>query len=128
MNAETTHHATVADPRPFVVPPLGGGPPPEGGTTNGHPPATLNKGRLAFLANQRQELLEPASALLELTTMLARDAVEKGHQEFLRDQQKACASAERLLALIQQLLDPVALAADQDHFSRARHDVRTPLT
>lgn len=83
----------------------------------------------AWLANKKQELLAPANAILELNEILVKDARERGQDGFVRDLEQIRASAQRLLALAHQLLDPANIpAADTDFTQRIRHDLRTPLT
>jgi len=92
------------------------------------PVALEAKTRHVWLANQRQELLTPASALFELSRMLLRDAAERGHEGFLADQRQVCAAAQRLHAMIQEVLDPEKAPGDEAELARrVRHDLRTPL-
>jgi class 3 adenylate cyclase len=91
------------------------------------PPPEPDRARQAWLANKRQELLAPASALLDLSEMLFRDAQERGHESFLRDQCQVRDSARRLLAMIAEVLAPGS-PAEGDLARRVRHDLRTPLT
>jgi len=82
-----------------------------------------------WLIKQRQDLIAPATALLELSTMLLKDAQDRGEEEFLRDQQQICGSSQQLVTMIENVLDPRTLAAgDEELAHRVRHDLRTPLT
>jgi adenylate cyclase len=91
-------------------------------------PACEDRARLAWLAGKRQELLGPASALLDLSDVLLRDAEERGLEPFIVDQRKVRNSAGRLIALIDDVLAPDNLsAAKTDLDRRIRHDLRTPL-
>jgi len=93
------------------------------------PSSSETKARRVWIANQRQELLTPASALFDLSNMLLRDAIDRGHEGFLRDQRRVCGAAERLLAMIREMLDPETVPADEAELARrVRHDLRTPLT
>jgi class 3 adenylate cyclase len=92
------------------------------------PASTADRARLLWLTNKRQELLAPAAALLELSEMLLRDAAERGHEGFLADQRRVRAAAARLLAMINEFLDPAGLPASAEELGRrVRHDLRTPL-
>jgi CheY-like chemotaxis protein len=87
-----------------------------------------DRARAAWMAHQRQELLAPATALLELSEMLLKDASERGHERFLRDQEQIHRSATRLREMLHEVLDPANLAHGQDALARrVRHDLRTPL-
>jgi CheY-like chemotaxis protein len=87
------------------------------------------RSRQAWLAAKRQELLTPASALLELSQMLLSDASDCAPPEFLRDQQRVHAAASRLLTMIDEVLDPLNVADVAGELPRRiRHDLRTPLT
>jgi CheY-like chemotaxis protein len=92
------------------------------------PEPDADRTRQVWVANQRLELLTPVNALLDLSAMLVRDASERGHETFLRDQEQIHASAQRLLALIDVALDPATTPSADDLAHRLRHDLRTPLT
>jgi hypothetical protein len=87
-----------------------------------------DRARAAWMAHQRQELLAPATALLELSEMLKKDAAERGHERFLSDQEQIHRSATRLREMLHEVLDPANLAHGHDALARrVRHDLRTPL-
>jgi CheY-like chemotaxis protein len=95
----------------------------------GLPALAEGRGRQAWLANKRQELLAPAGALLELSEMVLADASElPAHPELLRDQQQVHSAASRLLAMIDELLGPLDASSADDLPARVRHDLRGPLT
>jgi CheY-like chemotaxis protein len=88
-----------------------------------------DRGRHAWLASKREELLAPAGALLDLSAMVLSDASDCGHAELLHDLQQVHAAASNLLAMIHEILDPAASAVDETELAqRIRHDLRTPLT
>jgi class 3 adenylate cyclase/CheY-like chemotaxis protein len=89
------------------------------------PPSRLT--RTAWLADLRQELLAPVNAALHLARMLLKDARERGPHDFAADLEKVHASGQRLLALVQGLLDPACHAGNGDLGKKVRHDLRTPL-
>lgn len=93
------------------------------------PSETESRSRLAWLANKRQELLAPVGALLELSEMLSRDAAERDHHEFLRDQQQVHAAASYLLKVLHDVLDPLnTTVAEEEQTRRIGHDMRSRLT
>ena len=94
--------------------------------------ATLSETRRArtvWLANKRQELHTPVSALLELGDMLLHDAAARGNTALVQDLEKINASTRRLQKMVQEALDP-ARAGDlpEDLGRHVRHELRTPLT
>jgi class 3 adenylate cyclase len=104
----------------------------------GHPPARparlaqptelLRGARSAWLANTRQELRAPVTALLDVAGQLAEDARERGQEDFLADLEKVHASARALQAQVNELLDPDQPEREGvDWSKRIRHDLRTPL-
>jgi class 3 adenylate cyclase len=84
--------------------------------------------RKARLAQKREQLLAPASALRELGKMLLKDARDRGQEEFQTDMQQIHALAERLVETIGGLLDPNEGEAEEGFEKRLRHDLRTPPT
>src|SRR6516165_7891968 len=73
------------------------------------PQAEHVRTRDVWLIKQRQDLIAPATALLELSTMLLQDAQDRGEEEFLRDQQQICGSSQQLVTMIENVLDPRTL-------------------
>jgi class 3 adenylate cyclase len=91
--------------------------------------AERDRARSAWLANKKQELVVPVTAILELSDMLLKDGRERGHDAFVADLDQIQASGKHLLAMMCQVLDPANLAGvDGDLARRIRHDLRTPLT
>jgi class 3 adenylate cyclase len=85
--------------------------------------------RSRWLANKRQELLAPATAILDLCEMLVRDARDRGQESLLKDLEQVNAAALRFLSMVKELLDPVKPEPAGDEFNRhIRHDLRSPLT
>ncbi len=81
-----------------------------------------------WLARMKQDLLGPASAILELSADLLKDAADQGRESFRADVDKIHRSASKLLALLHELLDPDrAVYRAADFQRRLRHDLRTPL-
>jgi class 3 adenylate cyclase len=100
---------------------------PENGT-NATPVGGVDaqRARQAWLANTRQELLAPADRMREVAAMLLQDAVEHGPEEFAADLRKILDATGRLLAPLEELLEPTCESAgllDRE----ARHQLRTPL-
>jgi class 3 adenylate cyclase/CheY-like chemotaxis protein len=89
----------------------------------------LHRTRAAWLVNKKQELLAPASAILDLNDILIKDARDRGQDSFVLDLTQIHSSGQRLLAMAHQLLDPANPTVAQPDFAhRVRHDLRTPLT
>src|SRR5262249_27218746 len=84
--------------------------------------------RKARLAQKREQLLAPASALRELGKMLLKDARDRGREDFQADMQQIHALAERLVEMIGGLLDAHEGEAEEGFEKRLRHDLRTPPT
>jgi CheY-like chemotaxis protein len=93
------------------------------------PPPAVERTRRAWLAHQRQELLAPAHALVELSEMLAQDARDRGREDFRDDLEKVRQAGHRLLTLLlQDVLGRTGEAAEAGGLAaRVRHDLRTPL-
>jgi class 3 adenylate cyclase len=85
------------------------------------------------LANMRQELLAPVSAIVVYGELLFESAGERGLDDMLPDLKKIQSSAQNLHDLVDRLLDEqTALALfegkDADEVQKTlRHDLRTPL-
>jgi adenylate cyclase len=89
--------------------------------------------RRARLANARQELLAPVTALVGYGEMLVEKARALGPEDMGPDVQRILSSAQELLELIDRLLDVTGAAGhqsgtDADEFqAQLRHDLRNPL-
>ncbi len=88
------------------------------------------KARSAFLSHMRHELRTPCNAIIGYSEMLLED----GHGLACGgDLEKILASGQRLLALINELLDPVAVegaihdAGLTEFGAQMRHELRTPV-
>jgi CheY-like chemotaxis protein/class 3 adenylate cyclase len=87
------------------------------------------RARSAWLADKKQQLVGPVSAILELSDMLLKDGRERGRDDFATDLEQIQASGKHLLDMVRVVLDPAHLAGKQDEVARRiRHDMRTPLT
>ncbi len=94
----------------------------------GGPKASDRRTRSARLAVLRQELAVPVTTIVSLSDMLLKDAADHGPEEFVADLAKIHAAGERLLGMIQDLLDPSRSLPEGDELGRRiRHDLRTPL-
>jgi CheY-like chemotaxis protein len=80
-----------------------------------------------WLQTQRDALLAPAQALQELSSLLLQKAAGANRAQLACDQQQICASARRLVEMIQGAFDPAAPANTDELARRIRHDLRTPL-
>ena len=87
----------------------------------------------AFLAHMRHELRTPINAILGYSEMLLEDAAGGGADAFVADLQKIHAAGNRLLARVNQIMDPAKLEAGQldlstESFSaNLHHELRTPI-
>ncbi len=92
-----------------------------------------SRAQRAFLANLRHELRTPINAMLGYSEMLLEDATDGGQADFIPDLQKVHTASDRLLALVNDILDPVKIeAATQDldletFGADLRHELRTPI-
>ncbi len=92
-------------------------------------PAREERTRLAWLANKKQELLDPANAILELSDMLIKDAREVEHSTFLKDLEEIQASAQEFLNRVHEILDLCRSGQEHEDLGRRiRHELRSPLT
>jgi class 3 adenylate cyclase len=95
--------------------------------------ATDERFRRTRLANIRQELLAPVSAIMGYADLLLEDARRQNLAEVVPDLERIATSGRELLELIDRFLDVDALARrrTEDDFtdmqSRLRHDLRNPL-
>ena len=91
------------------------------------------RARRARLANMRQELLAPASAIVGYAEMLRDEAAQIGHGEFAEDLARIAAAARTLNDLVDKQLGDEAqreLIAGGDAETAQqtlRHDLRNPL-
>ena len=90
--------------------------------------------KLALLAHVRQDFSAPVNAIVGYTEILLEDAPRHGLEHFAADLGKMYQAGLGLQHLVDDLLDPRALAAraggaDYDDFKgKLRHDLRTPIT
>jgi len=93
----------------------------------------LEREHRARLANMRQDLLAPATALVGYGEMLTEQALGLDLADILPDLERILTSARELLELVDRLLDVEAIAhrrseADLDELQvKLRHDLRNPL-
>jgi PAS domain S-box-containing protein len=66
---------------------------------------SANRAKSHFLANMSHELRTPLNAILGYSEMLAEDAEESGHDDYVPDLQKIQSAGRHLLALINDVLD-----------------------
>jgi class 3 adenylate cyclase len=91
------------------------------------------RARRAMLANLRQELLAPVSAILGYGEILHEEAADNGPSEILPDLDRIMAAARDLFAMVDHMLDPAlakSLFEDEDDEAaqkKLRHDLRTPI-
>ncbi|MGH6896696.1 MAG: adenylate/guanylate cyclase domain-containing protein [Geminicoccaceae bacterium] len=89
--------------------------------------------RRARLANMRQELLAPVTALVGYGEMLIEKARSLGLEDIGPDLQRILSSAQELLELVDRLLDVSGVAGRQSGAdlgelqAKLRHDLRNPL-
>src|SRR5918995_1447321 len=89
--------------------------------------------RRAGLANMRQELLAPVTALVGYGEMLMEKARALQLEDIGPDLQRILSSAQELLELVERLLDVTGVAGRQSGADLAelqaklRHDLRNPL-
>lgn len=87
----------------------------------------------AFIANLRHELRTPLNAIIGYSEMLLEDADEAEQQTAIADIRKIHSAGNQLLMLVNIILDPAKIEAQQAEFdlesfgSMLRHDLRTPL-
>jgi PAS domain S-box-containing protein len=66
---------------------------------------SANRAKSDFLANMSHELRTPLNAILGYSEMLAEDAEESGHDDYVPDLQKIQSAGRHLLSLINDVLD-----------------------
>ena len=92
-----------------------------------------------FLANMRHELRSPLNAIMGYSELWLEDTQALGHRGFSPGLEKIRVSGQHLLTLINDLLDPAKLAADQSKpelttpalegfGERLRHQLGAPLS
>jgi len=95
--------------------------------------AETQRARRARLANLRQELLAPVSAILGFGEMLHQDAARNGPEEAVADLDRILTAARDLHAMVDRLLDKEAAeslfegADGATAQKKLRHDLRTPI-
>jgi class 3 adenylate cyclase len=95
--------------------------------------AETQRARRARLANLRQELLAPVSAILGFGEMLHQDATRNGPEETVADLARILTAARDLHAMVDRLLDKElaeSLFEGADEAAaqqKLRHDLRTPI-
>lgn len=66
---------------------------------------TSNRAKSEFLTNMSHELRTPLNAILGYSEMIAEDATENGHSEYLSDLNRILTAGRHLLSLINDILD-----------------------
>jgi DNA-binding NtrC family response regulator len=95
-------------------------------------PEAARSGRL-FLANMRDRLRAPVSAVIEYSEMLLEDAKEQGWDDLASDLMKIHTLGKKLCSLVDVSLDDPAIAEAKTEreleafSSNLRHELRTPL-
>jgi class 3 adenylate cyclase len=93
----------------------------------------FRRARQARLANLRQELLAPVSAILGYGEMLHEDAASNGPEDIVSDLERILTAARDLHAMMDRLLDKELaekLFEGEDPAAaqkKLRHDLRTPI-
>jgi adenylate cyclase len=97
------------------------------------PAAGAARERRARLANMRQELLAPVTALVGYGELLTEEAERLELVDLAPDLERILTAAQELLGLVNRLLDEAAAPAQAAHADLAaiqttmRHDLRNPL-
>jgi class 3 adenylate cyclase len=92
-----------------------------------------DRARRARLANMRQELLAPVTALVGYGELLTEEAERLELVDLAPDLERILTAAQELLGLVNRLLDEAAAPAQAAHADLAaiqttmRHDLRNPL-
>ena len=98
----------------------------------GHEQET-DRSRRVFLADRRDRLREPVSAIIEYSELLLEDAKQQGRADLTSDLMKIHALGRKLYALVDAGLDETAFGTANTERERAafssnlRHELRTPL-
>jgi signal transduction histidine kinase len=86
-----------------------------------------NDAKSRFLANMSHELRTPLNAIIGFNELLAEDAVTDGRASDVQDHQRINAAAERLLRLINELLDITKIEAGRMLFELRDYDPRAMI-
>jgi signal transduction histidine kinase len=81
-----------------------------------------NDAKSRFLANMSHELRTPLNAIIGFNELLAESAVEDGRAADVKDHQRVNAAAERLLRLINELLDITKIESGRMLFDLRDYD------
>jgi signal transduction histidine kinase len=87
----------------------------------------VNAARSRFLANTSHELRTPLSGIIGYTELLIEAAQEDGRPRDLADLERVAASAQRMLDLVNDLLELAKLEADRIEIAPAPYDVAEML-
>jgi signal transduction histidine kinase len=87
----------------------------------------VNAARSRFLANTSHELRTPLSGIIGYTELLIETAQEEGRGRDLADLERVAASAQRMLDLVNDLLELAKLEADRVEIMPASYDVAEML-
>ena len=96
-------------------------------------PAASDRARRARVANMRQELLAPVTALVGYGELLTEEAERLELVDLAPDLERILTAAQELLGLVNRLLDEAAAPAQESRADLAaiqakmRHDLRNPL-
>jgi adenylate cyclase len=96
-------------------------------------PAASDRARRARVANMRQELLAPVTALVGYGELLTEEAERLELVDLAPDLERIMTAAQELLGLVNRLLDEAAAPAQESRADLAaiqakmRHDLRNPL-
>ena len=97
----------------------------------GHEPGAVQSHR-TFLASLRHELRTPLNAVIGYSEMLLEEARDEGQEDLISVLQEIHAAGQELLALVNDILDPIKIAAGELDVdletlgARLRHQLLTP--